>query len=212
MDVELLAAARAAIGFMPDDEGLALYAAALDGAAVGPLLEIGTYCGKSAVYLGAAARQAGTVAFTVDHHRGSEENQAGWEHHDSSLVDPGTGRMDTLPVFRRTIEGAGLEDVVVAVIGDSPTVARHWGTPLGLCFIDGGHAFDVALADYEAWSPHVAPDGVLAFHDVFEDPADGGQAPFLVWQAAVASGRFAPASTTGSLRVLRREYDERATS
>ena len=212
MDVELLAAARAAIGFMPDDEGLALYAAALDGAAVGPLLEIGTYCGKSAVYLGAAARQAGTVAFTVDHHRGSEENQAGWEHHDSSLVDPGTGRMDTLPVFRRTIEGAGLEDVVVAVIGDSPTVARHWGTPLGLCFIDGGHAFDVALADYEAWSPHVAPGGVLAFHDVFEDPADGGQAPFLVWQAAVASGRFAPASTTGSLRVLRREYDERATS
>jgi predicted O-methyltransferase YrrM len=212
VDVELLAAARAAIGFMPDDEGLALYAAALDGAAVGPLLEIGTYCGKSAVYLGAAARQAGTVAFTVDHHRGSEENQAGWEHHDSSLVDPGTGRMDTLPVFRRTIEGAGLEDVVVAVIGDSPTVARHWGTPLGLCFIDGGHAYDVALADYEAWSPHVAPGGVLAFHDVFEDPADGGQAPFLVWKAAVASGRFAPASTTGSLRVLRREYDERATS
>ena len=212
MDESLRAAARAAVGFMPDDEGLALYAAALDGAAVGPLLEIGTYCGKSAVYLGAAARQAGTVAFTVDHHRGSEENQAGWEHHDSSLVDPGTGRMDTLPVFRRTIEGAGLEDVVVAVIGDSPTVARHWGTPLGLCFIDGGHAFDVALADYEAWSPHVAPGGVLAFHDVFEDPADGGQAPFLVWQAAVASGRFAPASTTGSLRVLRREYDERATS
>jgi predicted O-methyltransferase YrrM len=212
VDAELLAAARAAIGFMPDDEGLALYAAALDGAAVGPLLEIGTYCGKSAVYLGAAARQAGTVAFTVDHHRGSEENQAGWEHHDSSLVDPGSGRMDTLPAFRRTIEGAGLEDVVVAVIGDSPTVARHWGTPLGLCFIDGGHAYDVALADYEAWSPHVAPGGVLVFHDVFEDPADGGQAPFLVWQAAVASGRFTPASTTGSLRVLRRQYDERATS
>ena len=212
MDAELLAAARAAIGFMPDDEGLALHDAALVGAAVGPLLEIGTYCGKSAIYLGAAAREAGTVAFTVDHHRGSEENQAGWEHHDTSLVDARTGRMDTLPVFRRAIEDAGLEDVVVAVIGDSPTVARHWGTPLGLCFIDGGHAHDVALADYEAWSVHVAPGGVLVFHDVFEDPAEGGQAPFLVWQAAVASGRFTPVSTTGSLRVLRREYDERATS
>ena len=212
MDTALLAAARGAIGFMPDDEGLALHDAALDGAAVGPLLEIGTYCGKSAVYLGAAARERGTVAFTLDHHRGSEENQAGWEHHDTALVDPRTGRMDTLPTFRRTIEEAGLEDVVIAVIGDSPTVARHWHTPLGLCFIDGGHAYEVARADYEAWSPHVAPGGVLVFHDVFEDPADGGQAPFRVWKQAAESGGFTPVSSTGSLRVLRREYDERATS
>jgi len=204
MDARLLAAARAAEGFMPDDEGLALHAAGLDGGDVGPLLEIGTYCGKSAIYLGAAARERGTVCFTVDHHRGSEENQAGWEHHDTRLVDPRTGRMDTLPWFRRTVEEAGLEDVVVAVIADSPTVARHWGTPLGLCFIDGGHAYDVAVADFELWSPFVAPGGRLVFHDVFEDPSEGGQAPFLVWQAAVASGRFAPVSTTGSLRVLRR--------
>ena len=204
MDAHLLEAARAAEGFMPDDEGLALHAAGLDGATVGPLLEIGTYCGKSAIYLGAAARERGTVVFTVDHHRGSEENQAGWEHHDTRLVDPRTGRMHTLPCFRRTMEEAGLEDVVVAVIADSPTVARHWGTPLGLCFIDGGHAYDVALADYEAWAPFVAPGGLLVFHDVFEDPAAGGQAPFLVWKAAVDSGSFAPVSTTGSLRVLRR--------
>ena len=88
--------------------------------------------------------QGATVVFTVDHHRGSEENQAGWEHHDERLVDPRTGRMDTLPWFRRTIEDAGLEDVVIAVIGSSPTVAAHWATPLGLVFIDGGHAFDVA--------------------------------------------------------------------
>src|SRR4029453_18165705 len=129
MDADLLAAARAAVGFIPDDEGLALHAAALDGATVGPLLEIGTYCGKSAVYLGAAARERGGVGFTVDHHRGSEEDQAGWEHHDTSLVAPRTGRMDTLPTFRRTIEDAGLEDVVVAVIGDSPTVRAQWATP-----------------------------------------------------------------------------------
>ncbi len=188
---------------MPDDEGLALHDAGLEAAAVGPLLEVGTYCGKSAVYLGAAARAGGTVCFTVDHHRGSEENQAGWEWHDERLVDPRTGRMDTLPFFRRTMEDAGLEDVVVAVLGSSTTVAAHWGTPLGLVFIDGGHAFDVALADYERWSPHVAPGGLLAFHDVFERPEDGGQAPYEVWKRAAASG-FTPVATTGSLRVLRR--------
>jgi predicted O-methyltransferase YrrM len=203
MDEKLLKIARDAKGFMPDDEGIALYDAACAAGRVGPLLEIGTYCGKSAVYLGAAARDAGTVLFTVDHHRGSEENQSGWEHHDTEVVDPRTGRMDTLPFFRRTIEDAGIEDVVVAVIGQSPTVAAHWATPLGLVFVDGGHAFDVALADYEGWARFVAPGGVLVFHDVFEDPADGGQAPYLVWQRAVADG-FTPASTTGSLRVLRR--------
>jgi MMP 1-O-methyltransferase len=202
VDPELLAHAKAAIGFMPDDEGLALHDAGRAAAATGPLLEIGSYCGKSAVYLGAAAREAGTILYTVDHHRGSEENQPGWVWHDETLVDPTTGRLDTLPTFRRTIAGAGLEDVVVAVVGDSPTVARHWATPVGLVFIDGGHAFDVALADYEGWARHLAPGGLLVFHDVFEDPAEGGQAPFRVWQRAVADG-FTPVSTTGSLRVLR---------
>ena len=204
MDPRLLEVARAAKGFMPDDEGLALHAAGRDAAPVGPLLEVGSYCGKSAVYLGSAARAGGTLLFSVDHHRGSEENQAGWEHHDPEVVDPGTGRMDTLPFFRRTIERAGLEDAVVAVVGDSPVIAAHWRTPLGLVFVDGGHAPDVVLADYEAWSPHVAADGALVFHDVFEDPRDGGQAPFEVWKRAVASGSFTPVSTTGSLRVLRR--------
>ncbi len=204
MDVRLLEVARAAKGFMPDDEGLALHAAGRDAASVGPLLEVGSYCGKSAVYLGAAARAGGTVLFSIDHHRGSEENQAGWEHHDPEVVDPATGRMDTLPFFRRTIERAGLEDAVVAVVGDSPVIAANWRTALGLVFIDGGHALDVVLADYEAWSPQVAAGGVLVFHDVFEDPRDGGQAPFEVWKRAVASGLFTPVSTTGSLRVLRR--------
>ena len=203
MDESLVAAARAAVGFMPDAEGLALHDAGVEAAAVGPLLEIGTYCGKSAIYLGAAAREGSTVVYTVDHHRGSEENQAGWEHHDERLVDPRTGRMDTLPWFRRTIEDAGLEDVVIAVIGASPTVAAHWATPLGLVFVDGGHAFDVALADYVGWSRHLQPGGLLVFHDVFEHPADGGQAPYEVWQRAVADG-FEPVSSTGSLRVLRR--------
>ena len=203
MNERELEVARAAKGFMPDDEGLALHEAGLDGGRVGPLLEIGSYCGKSAVYLGSAAAARDTVLFTIDHHHGSEENQAGWDHHDTSVVDARTGRMDTLPFFRRTIEDAGLERAVVGVIADAPTVGRHWATPVGLLFIDGGHADDVAMADYVTWAGFVVPGGMLAIHDVFEDPADGGQAPFRVWQRAVADG-FVPVSTTGSLRTLRR--------
>jgi predicted O-methyltransferase YrrM len=203
MDPELEAFAQAVRGFMPPDEGRALYEAALS-APPGPLLELGSYCGKSAVYLGAAARDKHTVLVTVDHHHGSEENQPGWAHHDPSVVDPRTGRMDTLPFLRRTVEDAGLEDHVIAVVGRSTTVAQLWRTPLAFLFIDGGHSEAEAQGDYDAWSPHVAPAGLLAIHDVFPDPKDGGQAPFHIYEKAKAGGRFSDVAHTGSLRVLRR--------
>ena len=205
MDPQLRAYAEAARGFMPADEGLALYQAAVTTPAAGPFLEVGSYCGKSAVYLGAAARELGRVLFSVDHHRGSEENQAGWEHHEPDLVDPDIGRMDTLPVFRRTVHDAGLERDVVAVVGDSPVVAAYWGVPLALLFIDGGHGAEPARLDYEGWTPHVAPGGRLVIHDVFPDSADGGRPPYeQIYLPALSSGRFRESSATGSLRVLER--------
>lgn len=197
----------AARGFMPAAEGDALWNAGRDAvrSVVGrPLLEVGSYCGKSTVWLGAAARAGGTVLFAVDHHRGSEENQPGWEWHEPDLVDPAVGRLDTLPVFRRTVHAAGLEDVVVAVVGQSPVVAAHWSTPLALVFIDGGHGAEPAHRDYEGWSPHVAPGGLLCIHDVFPDPADGGRPPFEIYRRALESGRFEEERAVGSLRVLRR--------
>ncbi len=207
MDEVTRARAEAARGFMPPDEGLALYragVAATDAVPGAPLLEIGSYCGKSAVYLGAAAAAAGVVLFAVDHHRGSEENQPGWEWHEPDLVDPEIGRMDTLPLFRRTVFDAGLEGSVVATVADAPTLGRFWNTPLALLFIDGGHGAEPAHRDYELWSPHVAPGGLLAIHDVFPDPADGGRPPFEIYQRALASGAFTEMSACGSLRVLRR--------
>ena len=138
----LRARAIAARGFMPENEGDALYeAAVLASRAVpgAPFVEVGSYCGRSTVWLGGAARQGNTTLFAVDHHFGSEENQPGWEWHDESLVDERTGRMDTLPFFRSTILDAGLADVVVTMVGDSPVIARHWTTPLAFLFIDGGH-------------------------------------------------------------------------
>ncbi|MFJ4618324.1 class I SAM-dependent methyltransferase [Streptomyces sp. NPDC088812] len=204
---EILAAFEAAKGFMPVDEGLALYAAAAAAGRLGlPLLEVGTYCGRSTILLAGAARAARVTALTVDHHRGSEEQQPGWDYHDPETVDPGTGLMDTLPTFRRTLHRAGLEEHVVALVGRSPQVAKVWGTPLGLVFVDGGHTDEHANADYEGWAPHLADGGLLVIHDVFPHPADEftGQAPYRVYLRALASGAFTEVSDTGSLRVLRR--------
>lgn len=202
MPDHLRAIAVTARGFMPDDEGLALFDAACV-AGPEPIIEVGTYCGKSSVYLGAGARVANTVVFTLDHHRGSEEMQAGWEHHDTELVDA-QGRMDSLPVMRRLVDEARLDDVVVAVVGRSEVIGPAWATPASLVFIDGGHGPIPAHADYELWAPHVVVGGVLAIHDVFPDPADGGRPPFEVYERALASGDFVEQRAVGSLRLLRR--------
>jgi MMP 1-O-methyltransferase len=204
MNPDLIRAAHAAPGFMPAAEGLALFEAVAAYAARGPVVEIGSYCGKSTIYLAAAAGPAGQLVVTVDHHRGSEEHQPGWEYHDPRLVDPVTGRIDTLPSLRATLAAAGLEDQVVVVVGRSADVARLWQTPLGLVFIDGGHTDAAAITDYEGWAPWVAHGGALAIHDVFADPAEGGQAPYGIYRRALKSGAFTEVRAEGSLRLLER--------
>jgi predicted O-methyltransferase YrrM len=200
----LFALADQVPGFMPADEGRALYEAAvryLDG---GVGVEIGTYCGKSTLLLGAAAQQSASVLYTVDHHHGSEEHQAGWEFHDESLVDDVTGLFDTLPTFRRTLDIAGLDDHVVAVVGRSPVVARGWRSPLQFLFIDGGHSEAAATEDFDGWVKWVSVGAALAIHDVFPDPRDGGRPPYYIYCRAIDSGQFREVSATGSLRVLER--------
>lgn len=192
------------VGFMPDHEGRALFDAACRYLRGGVAVEIGTYCGKSTVLLGAAAARSGSVLYTVDHHHGSEEHQPGWEFHDTSLVDPVSGRFDTLPSFRRTLDAANLDDTIVAVVGKSPVVARGWRTPLDLLFIDGGHSEQAAQQDYDGWARWVAPGGALIIHDVFPDPRDGGRPPYHIYCRAIESGNFVETGATGSLRVLER--------
>lgn len=191
-------------GFLDPKEGEALYGAALEAGALGPCLEIGSYCGKSTIYFGAACQKAGSVLFALDHHRGSEENQVGWEHHDSELYDPETGLLNTLPLFRQTLRRAGLEDTVVPLVAPSTVAARGWATPLAMVFIDGGHAMEHALNDYRLWAPFVKPGGILAIHDVFPNPEDGGRPPYEIYKMALASNFFEEIAAVKSLRLLRR--------
>lgn len=203
---ELWALARATKGFMPDAEGEALTAHAERLGARRPggtWLEVGAWCGKSALYLGAAAEATGSLLYSLDHHRGSEETQEGWEHFDPELVDPADGRLNTLPAWQRTIAAAGLEGSVVGLVGESTLVARHFAQPLDLLFIDGGHGEAVAWADHRAWTPKVVPGGLLLIHDVFPDPRDGGRPPYEIYLDALALG-FAELDAVGSLRVLGR--------
>ncbi len=191
-------------GFLHPSEGQRLYELALRAAAAGPCLEIGSYCGKSTLYLGRACREQGGVLFSIDHHRGSEEQQPGEEYFDPDLLDRETGRIDTFRFFRETLEKAGLDHTVVPIVCRSELAARAWATPLSLLFIDGGHAYETVYADYVGWVGHIRPGGYLLIHDIYKNPAEGGQAPYRVYQQAVASGLFHEREMTGSLGVLER--------
>lgn len=191
-------------GFLDKDEGIALYEHALAVASLGPALEIGSYCGKSTVYLGSACKKAGNVLFAVDHHRGSEEHQLGEEYHDPALYDSQFGKMDSFREFRHTLARAHLEDCVVPLVAPSDLAARYWSTPLSFVLIDGGHSMAAALTDYRAWAPYVVRGGWLAIHDVFPNPADGGRPPFEIWKMAQASGLFEAMPLIKTLGLLRR--------
>ena len=191
-------------GFLADDEGAALYRYAAETAALGPILEVGSYCGKSTVYLGAAAKSKGGIVYAVDHHRGSEEHQNGEEYHDPDLYDAGIQLMDSFREFRKTMRAAQLEDTVVPIVASSSIASRRWATPLGMVFIDGGHSWEAALADYRSWAAHIARGGILAIHDIFPDPAKGGQAPYDIWKLAKASGLFEEMPMVNTLGAFRR--------
>lgn len=191
-------------GFLDPEEGMRLYDTAIKVAELGPCLEIGSYCGKSALYIGTACREKNGILFSIDHHRGSEEQQPGEEYFDPEFFDYVSWRMNTLEKFRKTLEKADLEETVVPVVSMSDVAARMWATPLHLVFIDGGHSYETALADYNCWSKYIVSGGYLLIHDIFSDPAEGGQAPYRVYNHALESNLFKELPMTGTLGVLQR--------
>ena len=205
MSAQALAAARACKGFLDEEEGQRLFELAYDHARLGPIVEIGTYCGKSSVWIGSGAAAAGGLLVCVDHHRGNEEQQPGELYHDADLVDPATGLMDSLRFLRRTLRAADLERSAIVMVTTSRIASGICRGPFGMVFIDGGHTFEAAETDLECWAPQVAPGGILAIHDLFPNPADGGQAPITIYRRALASGTFDELPATKTLGVLRRK-------
>jgi len=208
IDARLREIALSTKGFMPPDEGDALFRTACVAGKKLPglgMVEVGTYCGRSTVWLGAAAKKRKTILFTVDHHSGSEENQKGWQWFDESLVDPRSQRLNTLPSLLKTLQLSRLGNVVVPIVAESQLASFQMKSRFAFCFIDGGHGDVPTQLDYANWALKVAVNGYLAIHDVFADPNDGGQAPYkFIYQPAVASGEFVEISAIGSLRILQR--------
>ena len=189
-------------GFLDHKEGICLYNYALNSSKKGPILEIGSYCGKSTIYIATAAKKYSGCVYSVDHHSGSEENQVGWEYHDIELFDEETGRINSFPEFMRNLRKANLLDTVVPVVSDSSLVSRYWKIPLSMVFIDGGHTMEAAFNDFNNWKDKIIKGGILAIHDVFPNPDDGGRPPYEIYRKALSEKNFKEVEAVKSLRVL----------
>lgn len=175
-------------GFMPNHEGEALMSWAKTFSKIGPLLEVGTFCGKSSIYLGLAAKEKNQVVFTIDHHKGSEEHQLNEEYFDPEIYDESLNSVNTFPLFLKNIRIFDLEDSVIPIVSSSARVAKGWNKNLGMVFIDGSHSLESATLDYESWGSHIKNGGALVIHDIFEDPNLGGQAPYEIYKRALNDG------------------------
>ena len=189
-------------GFIDHNEGICLYNHALKSSKKGPILEIGSYCGKSTIYLATAAKEYNGCVYSVDHHTGSEENQVGWEYHDIELFDEETGRINSFPEFMRNLRKANLLDTVVPIVSDSSLVSRYWKIPLSMVFIDGGHTMEAAFNDFNNWKDKIIKGGILAIHDVFPNPDDGGRPPYEIYRKALSEKNFKEVEAVKSFRLL----------
>jgi predicted O-methyltransferase YrrM len=191
-------------GFLDPIEGEALYLYAKQYVKNDPCLEIGSYCGKSSVYLGSAVKENDQKLYSIDHHKGSEEQQPGEEYFDSDLINAEGNGIDTLPFFLETIEKSKLDKFVIPIVSSSEEAYQDFTLNFDMVFIDGGHSEKAAQKDYELWSQRITKGGLLAIHDVFPNPEDGGRPPYNIYRRALESGNFKKLEMIKTLGLLKK--------
>lgn len=131
-------------------------------------VEVGSWQGKSVIYLATQLRAFGKRARidAVDTWDGGEDSVL-----QAKLAELG-GNDVLFDIFKTNVKKAGFEGQIQPVRVDSVSAAAYYGdNSIDVVYIDAGHSYEQVLADLHAWYPKVKPGGVIAGHDfVFEHP------------------------------------------
>jgi predicted O-methyltransferase YrrM len=173
-------------GFLAHEEGLLLYELTKKYCLKNFAVEIGSYCGKSACYIGQACKENKTYLMTIDHHRGSEEQQYGEEYFDPDEYNYDKEIVDTLPTLLKNIQKFRFEEVILPVVNSSELASKEIENNIDLVFIDGSHTFESARKDYVSWKNKIRIGGILAIHDIYDSEVEGGQAPKEIYEKALS--------------------------
>lgn len=151
-------------GWLTKREGEFLYRMAREVSGKGAIVEIGSFKGKSTIYLAWGAKDGSRAkVYAIDPHAGTESYKE-WL---------GVGETWAFDEFLKNIEVAGVDDIVVPIVKTSQEAAESWDEPVELIFIDGDHEYKSVETDFKMWFPHLTLGGVMAFHDTvatFEGP------------------------------------------
>ena len=175
-------------GFLDLNEGIALYEEVKRVSENNFCVEIGSYCGKSTCFIGQACKENKSKLITIDHHKGSEEQQLGELYFDAEVYDEKLGRVNTLPLLEKNLAKFDLEDVVKPLVMDSISASKIVENNADLIFIDGSHTFESAESDYELWKNKIKKGGTLAIHDIYDSEDEGGQAPNKIFKQSLNEG------------------------
>tara|TARA_B100000941_G_C28457324_1_gene528720 strand:+ start:160 stop:765 length:606 start_codon:yes stop_codon:yes gene_type:complete len=192
-------------GFLDLNEGIALYKQVKRVSKNNFCVEIGSYCGKSACFIGQACKENGSLLITIDHHEGSEEQQLGELYFDPEVYDEKLGRVNTLPLLKKNIAKFNLDNVVKPLVMDSISASKIVDNNADLIFIDGSHTFESAESDYELWKNKIRKGGILAIHDIYDSEEEGGQAPNKVFKQSLREN-FALIKRVKSLVLLQKSH------
>jgi predicted O-methyltransferase YrrM len=187
LDIDSVRRIAAAVdGWLSDAQGRALYEAAARVTGRGMIVEIGSWKGRSTVWLGHGARRAGARVHAVDPHVNSRE-------------DP---HANTLDAFTSNILRAGVAGNVETLVMTSAEAAAKLKGGVELLFVDGDHTVEGARADAAIWLPRVIEGGTVMFHDV---ATSGYSGPRRVFQAHICrSSQFQSVRRVGSMAIAER--------
>jgi MMP 1-O-methyltransferase len=179
-------------GWLDPDEGRLLYRLAAEADPAGHIVEIGSWHGRSTIWLAAGARAGrGARVFAIDPHTGTHLRKAG---------------ETTDRILHTNLVRAGVRDQATILVTTSERAAAEWSGSISLLWIDGDHEYESARRDYLLWEPHLLADAVVALHDTFVWPGpervvrelliEKGSFTSFVWAdtttAARRSGRLTP--------------------
>jgi predicted O-methyltransferase YrrM len=193
---DALALAAEVDGWMTDEQGRRLHAAAARCPVGGRIVEIGSYQGRSTIVLASGAPDGAEVV-AIDPHAGSDR---GPQEIAGYVAEGARDRA----AFEANLVRAGVAGRVRHVASFSDAAHGDVGEPIDVLYIDGAHRFGPARADIRDWGRRVGDGGTMLIHDAFSSIG----VTLAIGRELVAGRRFRYVGRSRSLAEYRADLAE----
>jgi len=187
------------MGLITEREGETLYNLAKNGPGKGAIVEIGSFKGKSTIYLASGSKAAGREkVYAIDTHMA-------WKEKGKTRAGIYVPKKGAFKFFLSNLRKARVEDWVVPVKEYSHKANEKWSKPIRLLFIDGSHKYLHVKLDFLLWEPFIAKGGIIALHDSHEIESVkdfGRKCPWIRGPKKVVNERIIKSKRFKNIRIV----------